>query len=98
MMTKTLAQTEQLLKALSDANRLRILLALQQGEWCVCELSYALELAQSTLSTHLQALRQAELVATRRQGKWIYYRLHPDIPSVLHLLLTALKRELEGEP
>jgi len=64
-----LEQATVMLKAMADPTRLRILQALQHGEWCVCELAYALEVAQSTLSTHLQ-LRQAELVVTWRCGNW----------------------------
>ncbi len=98
METARLKSLGNLLKVLGDATRLRILLALQQGEWCVCELVYALEVAQSTLSTHLQRLRQVGLVATRRQGKWIYYRLPPNTPPVVSALLSSLQGELVEHP
>lgn len=65
-------------KAFSDPTRVRVLAALQRGEVCVCELSDAMELGQSTLSNHLQVIRQAGLVTTRKAGKWIYYALEPD--------------------
>ena len=51
--------------------------ALRGGELCVCELCDALKLTQSTLSTHLKVLRQAEMVSVRRDGKWSYYDLIP---------------------
>ena len=70
-------------KAVADPTRIRILAALREGELCVCELADALELSQSTLSTHLQLIRQAGLVATSKRGKWIYYALEPDeVPLV----------------
>lgn len=64
-------------KAFADGNRVRILAALQAGELCVCELCDALQLSQSTLSTHLQVVRAAGLVRSRRDGKWSYYTLTP---------------------
>jgi ArsR family transcriptional regulator, arsenate/arsenite/antimonite-responsive transcriptional repressor len=62
-------------KALADSTRLRVIAALRQRELCVCELCDALEATQSTLSTHLTLLRDAGITRTRKQGKWIYYRL-----------------------
>lgn len=63
--------------ALADGNRVRILRAISKGEMCVCELCDALDLTQSTLSTHLRVLRDAGLTASRKQGKWSYHRLTP---------------------
>ena len=53
--------------------------ALRDRELCVCELCDALETTQSTLSTHLTLLRDACLVQTRKEGKWIYYGLNADV-------------------
>jgi ArsR family transcriptional regulator len=64
-------------KAFADPTRVRVLAALGQGELCVCELCDALRVTQSTLSTHLQVIRDAGLVRTRKQGKWIYYAIDP---------------------
>ena len=63
------------LKALGDENRIRILLALQEGELCVCQLIELLGLAPSTVSKHLSILRSARLVESRKEGRWIYYQL-----------------------
>ncbi len=63
-------------KAFAEPTRVRVLSALQQGELCVCELCDALNVPQSTLSTHLQVIRDAGLVRTRKEGKWIYYALN----------------------
>ena len=63
--------------ALADGNRVRILRAISGAELCVCELCDALDLTQSTLSTHLRVLRDAGLSASRKEGKWSYHRLTP---------------------
>lgn len=62
-------------KALSDANRVRILLALQGGELCGCQITEVFRLAPSTMSKHLSILYQAQLVNTRKEGRWVYYSL-----------------------
>lgn len=66
-------------KAFADPTRLRVVAALRGHELCVCELCDALEATQSTLSTHLTLLRQVGLVQTRKEGRWIYYRLSADV-------------------
>ncbi|NOX09147.1 MAG: metalloregulator ArsR/SmtB family transcription factor [Gammaproteobacteria bacterium] len=68
-----------LFKTLSEPVRLRIIyLLLKQGELCVCDLVDTLELSQSVVSRHLAYLRNNGLVATRREGVWIYYRIVGD--------------------
>ena len=62
-------------KALSDPSRVRILAALRDGELCLCHLIGLLELAPSTVSRHVDQLRQAGLLETERRGKWRYFRL-----------------------
>ena len=62
-------------KALAEENRLRILLALDGQELCVCQLIELLDLAPSTVSKHMTILRQARLVNGRKDGRWMYYRL-----------------------
>jgi len=75
-------QPSQFFQLLSDETRLRSLLLMQQeGELCVCELTHALDVVQPKVSRHLAALRDAGIVADRRQGQWIYYQLHPDLPK-----------------
>ncbi len=61
-------------RALADPSRARILLALRGRELCVCQLVELLGLAPSTVSKHMTVLRQAHLVASRKDGRWIYYR------------------------
>jgi DNA-binding transcriptional ArsR family regulator len=69
-------------KALSEENRLRILLALNHQELCVCQLIELLELAPSTVSKHVSVLRQARLVNGRKDGRWIFYHLAGDGSSI----------------
>ncbi|MFH0880356.1 MAG: metalloregulator ArsR/SmtB family transcription factor [Lentisphaerota bacterium] len=61
--------------ALSDASRLRMLLALRHGELCVCQLIELMGLSPSTVSKHLSILRDAGLVDSRKEGRWVHYRL-----------------------
>jgi DNA-binding transcriptional ArsR family regulator len=69
------AQATGLLKVLGNPERLLLLCQLSQGEYCVGELEEMLGIAQPTLSQQLGVLRTEELVATRREGKQIYYRI-----------------------
>jgi ArsR family transcriptional regulator, arsenate/arsenite/antimonite-responsive transcriptional repressor len=66
-------------KALSDENRVRILMALHAyDELCVCNINEMLELAPSTVSKHLFLLKNARLVKVRKDGRWMFYRLNRD--------------------
>ena len=72
----------QLFKNLSDETRLGIVLLLREmGELCVCDLCTALEQSQPKISRHLAMLRESGLLLDRKQGKWVYYRLSPHMPS-----------------
>ena len=64
-------------KALADLQRVRILMMLGSGELCVCQIIEVLALAPSTVSKHLSVLSTAGLVDSRKEGRWMYYRL-PD--------------------
>ncbi|MCU1739570.1 MULTISPECIES: metalloregulator ArsR/SmtB family transcription factor [Pseudomonas] len=80
-------------KCLGDETRARIMLMLcEQGELCVCELIWALDDSQPKISRHLAQLRTCGLLEDRRQGQWIYYRLHPQLPEwVEDILQVTLK-------
>ena len=62
-------------KALAHPGRLRILAMLRTGDLCVCQVTAALGLAASTVSTHLGDLRRAGFVTERKRGKWVHYHL-----------------------
>jgi len=85
-----LARAATLFHALSDETRLAVLDMLRGGERCVCELQDALDAAQSRLSFHLKVLKDAGLVADRKEGRWSYYALQPDAFAEAHDLVRAL--------
>jgi len=62
--------------ALSDPLRIQILELLREQELCVCELCDRLSVPQSKLSFHLKTLKEAALVRSRQEGRWIYYSLN----------------------
>jgi ArsR family transcriptional regulator len=78
--------------ALADPTRLHILDLLRGGERCVCELQEALGTSQSLLSFHLKTLKDAGLLADRRQGRWVYYRLRPAGLTEAERTLSRLAR------
>lgn len=78
-------------KCLADETRARIaLLVAREQELCVCELVCALGESQPKISRHLAQLRACGLLADRRQGQWVFYRLHPDLPDWVHDLLKLM--------
>jgi ArsR family transcriptional regulator, arsenate/arsenite/antimonite-responsive transcriptional repressor len=84
-----------LFTALADETRLRCLALLASGdELCVCELTCALGESQPKVSRHLATLRELGIVADRRAGLWVHYRLHPELPAwtrrVLRETLTGI--------
>jgi ArsR family transcriptional regulator len=79
-----------LFHALSDETRLRILDRLRRGERCVCQLTDALDAAQSRLSFHLRILKDAGLVTDRREGRWSYYAVDPEVLAEASELLANL--------
>lgn len=83
-------------KCLADDTRLRCLLLIErEQELCVCELTAALREIQPKISRHLAQLRQCKLVVDRRQGQWVFYRLHPALPGWAR---AVLRDTLEGNP
>jgi len=78
--------------ALSEPLRLRVLNALANQEFCVCDLCQILDISQSKLSFHLKVLREANLVNTRNEGRWIYYSLNLDQFAVLEAFLASYRR------
>jgi ArsR family transcriptional regulator len=81
----------ELFHALSDETRLQIIELLRKGERCVCELTDSLDAAQSRLSFHLRVLRDAGIVRDRKDGRWVYYELDPDVFEEAESLVTELK-------
>lgn len=78
-------------ESLSDETRRRILvLILRHEELCVCELFQALDLPQPKVSRHLAVLRDAGVLAQRREGTWVFYRLEPQLPSWAYRMLGLM--------
>jgi ArsR family transcriptional regulator len=76
-----------LFRNLGQPERVRILLAIGDGEACVCHLEAALGLRQAYISQHLMSLREARILTARRDGRFIFYRLAN--PALLALIQEA---------
>lgn len=87
-------QTAQIFSILGNPFRIKILLEIGLGEACVCHLEAVLEQRQAFISQHLMALRKADLLETRREGKFVFYQLSE--PDLLDLVKQAAK--LSGIP
>lgn len=90
-----------LTKALSDENRVRILLALSVAqELCACHINDILSLAPSTVSKHLFLLKNARLLTARKEGRWMHYRLNtgPNTPAVVTDALNWIIKALSDDP
>ncbi len=82
---------DMLFAALAHPLRVRAaILIYREGELCVCELTHALGVSQPMISRHLAQLRQLGLVSDRRQGLWVYYTLHEDLPAWTRQVLAAI--------
>jgi ArsR family transcriptional regulator len=75
------------LQVLASPQRIAILLAIGKGEACVCHLETALGWRQAYISQHLMALRKADILQDRREGRYVYYRLKN--ASYLDLILDS---------
>ncbi len=86
-------------RALDDETRVRILLALDGGELCLCQIVDLFGLAPSTLSKHVNLLTSAGLVQRRKQGRWHYFRLAGDqAPARVRQALDWARGSLRADP
>ena len=90
---------EDVMKAVSDPTRVRILKLLEGGELCVCQVIAVIALGQSTISKHLFLLRAAGLIKDRKDRKWVHYSLDGKggNPFAGEMLRT-LRRWLNDDP
>jgi ArsR family transcriptional regulator len=90
----------ELMKALADESRLTILIMLQAGEMCVCEILEALNFSQPAVSHHLKILKQAGMITDHREGKWVYYSLNTRVIKDMsrHLQRMLITPIEEGRP
>ncbi len=93
--TKKPLALDLLFRALADPTRLRLLNLIADREICVCFFVEILRISQPKISRHLAYLRRAGIVAARRQGRWMHYRLltpqDPAASSILKETLTHLR-------
>lgn len=86
-------------KALADETRLRVLMLLEPGELCLCQLIAVLGLSPSTVSKHVSILSAAGLVVSRKDGRWRYYKLSGrDAPEHVRQALKWVKTHLQEQP
>lgn len=87
----------QLAKILSDSNRVKIIALLyREKELCVCEICDTLQLSQPLVSRHLKQMREAALVQTKQEGKWMIYSLH--VNKTITCLLETLQEDITTLP
>ena len=71
-------------KAMADGNRMRVIVALMEhDELCVCQITEMLRLATATVSRHMSVLQNARLVESRKESRWVFYRLIETFPDLL---------------
>jgi ArsR family transcriptional regulator len=84
------------LKALSDRNRLRIVAALMNSEeLCACQISELLGVSGATASRHMDLLIRAGLIESRKEGRWVHYKLNAGFPAPL---FQWLEKKLFSDP
>ncbi len=83
-----------LFETIAPLTRLQILLAIGTGEACVCHLESALGFRQAYISQHMMALRKADILLDRREGRYIFYRLKD--AALLDLIIASAR--LSGVP
>jgi ArsR family transcriptional regulator, arsenate/arsenite/antimonite-responsive transcriptional repressor len=84
-------------KALADEGRARILMLLDGQELCVCQVIEMMGLAPSTVSRHLAMLHQAGLIESRKDGRWIYYRLPRKGPRCAREAIRFVRQCLQDD-
>jgi ArsR family transcriptional regulator len=87
-----------LFRALADPTRLRLLNLVADREICVCYFVEILEMSQPKISRHLAYLRRAGIVAARRQGRWMHYRLVAPRDRIAAAILKETLTHLRQRP
>lgn len=96
-MSKKTFSIEQFFRALADRTRLRVLNLLGDDEVCVCFLAEILQTNQPSISRHLAYLKRVGIVTSRRQGKWMHYRIVEPSDLSATQILTELRKRLRQE-
>ncbi len=83
------------IKALSDSGRLRIvLLLMEKGSLCVCEIKEVIGLSQPTISIHLKSLENAGIIKSSKQGLWVNYHINKELKSDIKKIIEIIKKSL----
>lgn len=88
----------QVMKALADDTRMRIINLLNQGDLCVCELEVLLDINQSNASRHLNKLSSAKILEYYKRAQYVYYKINKEILEEHSFLREILNNELERIP
>lgn len=86
-------QLEQQLKAVADANRLKLLACLKEREVCVCDFVDVLGISQPAVSQQLKKLKEAGIIVERKEGTWKHYRLAESLSPVIQTVIAQLTPE-----
>lgn len=88
IVSKKITKNVRLFRAIADENRLQILQMLHSGEKCVCEIWKHLGLSQNLISHHLKVLKDLNLISSRKEGLWVFYKINKIELSKLNLTLN----------
>lgn len=95
-MEKDYEKNVQILKAIGEINRIKILELLSTGEKCACVILESFNFTQPTLSHHMKVLMDCNIVSFRKEGKWSYYKINNDLAKELLCFLdNSLKKNKE---
>ncbi|RQW90079.1 MAG: transcriptional regulator [Geobacter sp.] len=93
----TVARAE-ILKAIAQPTRMKIIEFLREGERCVCEIFPAIDEEQSNTSRHLNMMQSCGILARRKEGiKIMYWLKHPEVLEILELVSAILRKEISGK-
>lgn len=84
-------------KALADETRLRILMLLKENELCACQIIECFNLSGATVSKHLSILKRAKLITSRKDGRWVYYKLVDLKNEVISDSIKLVQKSLKNE-
>ncbi len=97
-MSEILAARADILKAIAQPTRLKIIEILREGERCVCEIFPAIDEEQSNTSRHLNIMQNSGILGRRKAGLKIMYRLkHPEVLEIIDLASVILKKEIHSK-
>lgn len=83
----------QVMKALSDETRMRILNILKNGDLCVCEIEVILDINQSNASRHLNKLTNANIIEYYKVAQYVYYRINEEIITEYPFIKEIIEKE-----